>query len=180
MDWYYAKNGQQLGPVSKEELSGLFRSGTVIPTDLVWCESMAEWAPIGSLADFAAPPSLEAPPAMSPAPSSYVAPAATAATAAPALAPASASGQPEPPTYLWQSIVVMLLCCIPLGISALVFSTKVKPAYAAGDYAAALEASKKAKTWCIIALVVGLVVQTLYILLNVGLVMSEVSKNGGL
>lgn len=160
MDWYYAKNGQQLGPVKKDELAELHRNGTVAPTDLVWCESMPEWAPIGSLSDFSPPPSLDAPP-----PPPQDAPPAAPPSAVPAAPPTAAavsfapSGQTEPPNYLWQSIVVMLLCCLPLGIPALIFSTKVKPAFDAGDYAGALDASKKAKTWCLVAFILGLVVQ---------------------
>jgi hypothetical protein len=59
MDWYYASNGQQAGPVSQEELAELFRNGTVKPFDLVWNETMAEWTPIGKMTDFA----LSSPPA---------------------------------------------------------------------------------------------------------------------
>jgi hypothetical protein len=43
--WYYAKNGQQLGPVGTEVLMRLASSGQVQPTDLVWKEGMANWAP---------------------------------------------------------------------------------------------------------------------------------------
>jgi peptidyl-prolyl cis-trans isomerase B (cyclophilin B) len=77
MDWYYASNGQQAGPVSQEQLAELFRNGTVKPFDLVWNETMTEWTPIGKLADFAsaapvpvsapapAAPPLDTPPPMS-------------------------------------------------------------------------------------------------------------------
>jgi hypothetical protein len=44
-EWYYAKNGQQLGPVSAEVLTRLAASGQVQPTDLVWSEGMPNWAP---------------------------------------------------------------------------------------------------------------------------------------
>jgi hypothetical protein len=168
MDWYYASNGQQAGPVSQEQLAELFRNGTVKPFDLVWNETMTEWTPIGKLSDFAlsSPPAaaspvhqgfppLETPPPMS---SPMSAPMAAATAPAPGLAPA---GMAEPPNYLWQSIVVTVLCCLPFGIPAIIFSTKVKPAFQTGDYAAAADASKKAKLWCIIALIVGLVVNIL-------------------
>jgi hypothetical protein len=77
MDWYYASNGQQAGPVSQEQLAELFRNGTIKPFDLVWNETMTEWTPIGKLSDFAAAapepapapapaaPPLETPPPMS-------------------------------------------------------------------------------------------------------------------
>ena len=66
---------------------------------------------------------------------------------------AAAAANPTPsteqvPTYLWQSIVCLVLCCLVGGIIALVYSTKVDPALQRGDIAAAREASKTAKMWC--------------------------------
>ncbi len=176
MDWYYSNNGQQAGPVSQEQLAELFRSGTVKSTDLVWNEGMPGWEPIGQRSEFAG---IAAPAASAPAdvPPSLAASPALAATAAPS---PSLGGGAEPPTYLWQSIVVTVLCCIPLGIPAIVFSTKVKPAYASGNYAAALDASKKAKTWCLLALVIGLIVNLAWLGIQIAMVMGEVSKSGGL
>ena len=41
--WYYAQHGQQIGPVSKEELQGLLRSQTLAVTVNVWTEGMPAW-----------------------------------------------------------------------------------------------------------------------------------------
>jgi uncharacterized membrane protein len=44
MQWYYAVNGQQVGPVEQEILEGLIRDGKVKPDDLVWNASMGnQW-----------------------------------------------------------------------------------------------------------------------------------------
>ncbi|MCI0455597.1 MAG: DUF4339 domain-containing protein [Gemmataceae bacterium] len=43
--WYYAKNGQQLGPVTRGTLQDLATSGQLAPADLVWTEGMPAWAP---------------------------------------------------------------------------------------------------------------------------------------
>jgi len=59
--------------------------------------------------------------------------------------------------YLWQSIVVTVLCCLPLGIPAIVYATKVNNALMQGDTDAARKASESAKMWCIISLVCGIV-----------------------
>jgi len=154
MEWYYAKNGQQQGPVSEGTLQELFQSGTIQSGDLVWNESLTDWVPLASIPGFAGSgsPSSPAPASGLPATPATIAGGAVISSAVP-------SGQPSPPTYLWQSIVCVLLCCWPLAIPAIVFGTKVKPAMEAGDYGSALEASNKAKMWCLISFIVGFVLQ---------------------
>jgi hypothetical protein len=43
--WYYAKNDQQLGPVSPAELKQLAATRALLPEDLIWREGMESWAP---------------------------------------------------------------------------------------------------------------------------------------
>lgn len=43
MNWYYAHNGSQQGPVSEQELSRLMMSGTLSASTLVWREGLADW-----------------------------------------------------------------------------------------------------------------------------------------
>jgi interferon-induced transmembrane protein len=50
-----------------------------------------------------------------------------------------------------------VLCCLPLGIVSIVFSTQVNSKYAAGDLAGAQAASRKAKNFAIWSAVVGVV-----------------------
>jgi uncharacterized RDD family membrane protein YckC len=45
MDWHYAENGQQAGPVSEEELLQLAQSGAVTPDTLIWHSGMDGWKP---------------------------------------------------------------------------------------------------------------------------------------
>jgi hypothetical protein len=49
MEWYYAKEGQAVGPVVDVEFQKLIRTGTVSEDTLVWHEGMANWAAFGSL-----------------------------------------------------------------------------------------------------------------------------------
>ncbi len=51
------------------------------------------------------------------------------------------------PNYLWQSIVVTILCCLPFGVVAIVYAAKVDGLTASGDLAAARAASNSAKLW---------------------------------
>ena len=47
MNWYYDQGGQRQGPIPEAELDRLLASGTITLGTLVWCEGMADWAPLG-------------------------------------------------------------------------------------------------------------------------------------
>lgn len=69
--WYIAADGQQYAASSTEELLGWIREGRVPAEAMVWCEGMAEWAQVLSIAELAsslAPPPPPAPPAPPPVP----------------------------------------------------------------------------------------------------------------
>jgi hypothetical protein len=51
--WYYARGGEQLGPVSADELKGKLASGELSPQDLVWTEGMGNWQAAASVPQFA-------------------------------------------------------------------------------------------------------------------------------
>ena len=44
VQWYYARNDQQFGPVSAAELKQLADAGRLAPDDLLWREGMDSWA----------------------------------------------------------------------------------------------------------------------------------------
>jgi GYF domain 2 len=48
-EWYYAKDGQQNGPVSSRELKQLADQGTLLATDVVWKDGMPDWRPAGDV-----------------------------------------------------------------------------------------------------------------------------------
>lgn len=62
---------------------------------------------------------------------------------------------PMPSTYLPWSLIVTLVCCMPLGIVAIIYSSMVESRYAAGNYAGAQSASSAAKYWCIAGAILG-------------------------
>jgi hypothetical protein len=66
------------------------------------------------------------------------------------------------PNYLAQSILVTVLCCLPFGIPAIVYSAQVNGKIQAGDIQGAIHASSKAKMWGWISFGVGLVVSIGY------------------
>jgi uncharacterized RDD family membrane protein YckC len=54
MDWFYAQNNQQNGPVTIEALVNMLQQGHVQPTDLVWREGMANWQSAGTVPELSA------------------------------------------------------------------------------------------------------------------------------
>jgi len=76
-----------------------------------------------------------------------------------------------------QSILTTVLCCLPLGIVAIIFSAQVNTKLAAGDYAGALESSRKAKMFCWIALGLGIAASVIGLLLGVfGAIMGSAGR----
>lgn len=103
-------------------------------------------------------------------PDEAVAPAAAPA-AAPVVLPAQQQpvpAQPEqelPPTNLVWAIITTVLCCVPCGVVAILYASKVSSALQSGDLAAARSASEKGAWWCIGGIVAGIVFQPLLPLL---------------
>jgi len=63
----------------------------------------------------------------------------------------------KPNNWLWQSIIVTLFCCVPFGIVGIVYAAKVDVLYFNGRYQDAEVASRSARTWTLVALLIGLV-----------------------
>lgn len=49
MQIYLARNNEQAGPYSLEQVNQMLANGQVVLTDLAWHEGMAEWKPLGDL-----------------------------------------------------------------------------------------------------------------------------------
>lgn len=69
--------------------------------------------------------------------------------------PRTISGMP-PKTWLVESILVTLFCCLPFGIAGIVYATKVESLFYAGHSEAAEQASRDAGKWTKIGFWVGL------------------------
>ena len=67
--------------------------------------------------------------------------------------------------YLVFAILTTICCCIPLGIPAIVFASKINTAQMSGRMDEARDCAKKAKIFSIIAAVVGVVGGIIYFLL---------------
>ena len=85
---------------------------------------------------------------------------------------------PRPNSYLALAIISTILCCLPSGIVSIIYATKVNSLYEDGKYDEAVRASKNAKTWGIVSVVIALVGWLLYILIF-GVAMLGAIANGG-
>lgn len=48
-DWYVIAGGQQVGPISAQQMRDMAASGQLQPTDTVWKEGMPNWVPAKSV-----------------------------------------------------------------------------------------------------------------------------------
>jgi NADH:ubiquinone oxidoreductase subunit 3 (subunit A) len=85
-----------------------------------------------------------------------------------------------PQNYLVFAILATVCCCLPFGIPAIIFASQVNTQYAAGNYNAALEASKKAKMWSLIAFSLGVMMNILLVLYYILMfILAAASSQGG-
>lgn len=108
MQWYYAENGQQRGPVDDDALTALVKSGVVRDETLVWHEGMQNWQSYGSM---------RGAPAGSPAPGIAV-----QATQASAYVPENYATRPQNVRYagFWIRFLARLIDGILLNLALMV------------------------------------------------------------
>jgi hypothetical protein len=86
--------------------------------------------------------------------------------------------QVPPKTWLVESILVTILCCLPFGIAGIVNASNVESRFYAGDYAGSMRASQEAGKWTKIGFWVGLSASVLVIIFYVLFIAFAVSLNG--
>jgi hypothetical protein len=60
--------------------------------------------------------------------------------------------------------IISIFCCWPLAIPAIIFATQVQSKWAMGDFAGAQDSANKARTFSLIAIVLGVVLIALYVI----------------
>ncbi len=71
-----------------------------------------------------------------------------------------------PPTYLVWSILATVLCCIPVGIVAIVYSSKVRKYYDQNEFLKAKRASDRALYWTLGSAIVWMVTYPIVVALS--------------
>lgn len=163
MKYYIHVNNGNAGPYTVDEL----RQMNITASTPVWNESMSGWTAAGEV------PELQA--ALSGASADQYPPVNEASSAgtqgyAPAYAPGAYGQQqmappPCPKTWLVESILVTILCCLPFGVAGIVKASQVESLYGRGDYAGAERASREAAKWTKIGFFISIVSTVAYLVL---------------
>ena len=178
MNKYYYLNSanEQKGPIDPSQ----FNTSGVTATTLVWAQGMTDWKPAGQVEELKAffrpapsaapqppyPPQAQPAPAYQPQP--QPAPTYSGTSYNRSETYQSQMGQPvKPNNYLVWSILCTLFCCLPLGVVAIIYSSKVDSAFNAGNYAEAQNNAANAKKWALIGAIGGFVITVAYIIVVV-------------
>lgn len=154
MEYWVSINNNQVGPMSLDEVIALNPSANM----LVWHPGMPDWDKAANLPELAHlfgadyeecvdSQTIETEP--QPQPQQETAPA-----------------EPCPPNYLVWTVLVTVMCCVPLGVISLIYSSQVKTKYNAGDIEGAKKASSKTELWLILAFVLGLIYQPFSVVMS--------------
>lgn len=81
-----------------------------------------------------------------------------------------------PKTWMAESILVTIFCCLPFGIVGIVNASKVSSLFAAGNVEAAQKASADAGKWTKIGFIVGLIVTVIYLVIYGGAVVALLNQ----
>ena len=135
MEYYVLINGIKQGPFSVEEL----KTKELSRDSMVWKIGQSQWLP---------------------------------AYQVPELSELVSEIPPEPPTknkimpktWLVESILATLFCCLPFGIIGIINATKVDTLYLNGNYEEAVLRSNNARKWTLWALFSAIVFWFLYLL----------------
>jgi len=157
--YYYTDGKERYGPFSLDQL----RERNIGKETLVWKEGMPDWVAAKNLNDLQS-----------------LFEGAAETMQAPIAVPYSQVPELPPKNWLVESILVTILCCLPLGIVGIVNATKVESLWNTGQREAAVKASQEAGKWVKIGFISGLVVVALYIIFMVFGVLASIGLGSGL
>jgi hypothetical protein len=153
-NYYYLNGNQRVGPFPAEQ----FSQQPVGPDTLVWTDGLPDWkrrADVPEINALFLGQQPVAPPAYQPQPGGY--PAQGYQQPYPQQMYGSAPmGYSPPKTWLVESILVTLFCCLPFGIVGIINAAKVENRFRMGDLQGAKQASDEAGRWTKISFFVAI------------------------
>lgn len=136
--YHYSDGVNSYGPLSLNEL----KTKNITRETLIWSEDLVTWKKAGEVSELREFFIFSAEPSAPPIPPQHQ-------STNPAL-------QRPPKSYLIETILTTLFCCLPLGIVSIVHATRVEKRFYRGDMEGAQGASANAKRWLIINIVVSI------------------------
>lgn len=128
--YHYSEGVNSYGPFTLDEL----KTKNISRETLIWSEDFVTWKKAGEVPElqglfiFTATPQTPPTPHTSPDPTL----------------------QRPPKSYLIETILATIFCCLPLGIVSIVYATQVEKKFYRGDVQGAQDASNNAKRWLMI------------------------------
>ncbi len=144
--YFYSDGTNSFGPFTLEEL----RSKNISRETLVWFKELGDWKPAGTVPEISEIFQLSPPPVSNAGSISGNA--------------AGLNSQKPPKSWLVESILVTVFCCLPFGIAGIVNAAKVESRFYSGDVQGAVKSSEDAKKWVTLGFWIGMVVSVIYII----------------
>lgn len=153
--YFYTDGTNKFGPFTLEEL----REENITRETKVWFQELGEWKTAGTIPELSEIFKLVPPPITK--------------TSSNFNNMDITNNQKPPKTWLVESILVTLFCCLPLGVVGIINASKVESRFYAGDIEGANSSSANAKQWTLISFFIGLAIGVIYLILFVLGVASE-------
>lgn len=144
--YFYSDGTNNFGPFTLEEL----KEKNITRETKVWFQELGEWKPAGTVPELTEIFKLVPPPITK--------------TSSNFNNMDNTNNQKPPKTWLVESILVTLFCCLPFGIAGIVNASKVESRFYAGDIEGANRYSADAKKWTTISFWIGLAVGVIYLI----------------
>lgn len=144
--YFYTDGTNNFGPFTLEEL----REKNITRETKVWFQELGEWKTAGTVPELTEIFKLVPPPITK--------------TSLNFNNMDNTNNQKPPKTWLVESILVTLFCCLPFGIAGIVNASKVESRFYAGDIEGANRSSADAKKWTTISFWIGLAVGVIYLI----------------
>lgn len=142
--YFYTDGTNNFGPFTLEEL----QEKKITRETKVWFQELGEWKPAGEVPELTDIFKLTPPPITK---TNYN-------------RMENINNQKPPKTWLVESILVTLFCCLPFGIAGIVNAAKVESRFYAGDIEGANRSSADAKKWTTISFWIGIAFGVIYLI----------------
>jgi hypothetical protein len=145
--YFYSDGTNNFGPFSIEEL----KEKEINRETIIWFQELGKWEKAGAIPELTELFTL-VPPPIEKSNSNFN-------------KMENSNNQRPPKTWLVESILVTLFCCLPFGIAGIVNASKVESHHYAGDIEGANRASAHAKKWTMISFWIGIAVGVIYFII---------------